>query len=694
MTVIHIDPINGNNANSGLSDEAAVLTPQNALTKAAAFFPGASADIEIALKDNWPINFPSSVFLNATHNRPGKHRLRWRSYGGGDATVTARTPVTGWAALTTYHPRGAVALHSGNARDLLCDAGFEPRRATQGRFNSSYRIHQWEPATKSVLINNALVPSVAGIGGMVIAIQEGWNVSYLPVAAIVASGVTGYSRVTFAEPAATVEFAKGTIATGPTDFAPGPYHKAQQRFWWENRVEFLTNTGDFVKWGDYFHLVLPVGMTASAFNALGAYVPNGLQTLFSINGTTTDDWADKADGIDFEGLRARHVGYVPTNFAADGWVGYDTNIAHRDGGFINLTGVITIQKARSISIRRCRGTQLSVPFLRVWTGVHGLTMEGNAFHDMDAGPINMAGSAGAGTNNGVPWTSLDNQPVEAQNIGLRMVDNVFLRTGRVLMGFTCSLGMWRLARVQRNLIQDMFGGGLQIGRGARWYEMWDYDWIVSHNHLKNVGTILTDIAAIYTNGNQSGRMPIASPPLHQLNVPLSTRLFGNKIEGVWKSDYDPIGGLTAMFYNDLGAQGGVIFLNFLKDGSTAFKTNGARWNSTRGNRVENVTTLIAHFYSALQIFPRGSNDGVRIWPPLNNPPTATDLEKWNGTGAYAAAIPFRQEFPFPSIEDVITTGGSYNSLSLYQDNGPSVPWNIEVGPVQEVRDRYADLLAA
>lgn len=707
---IYCDPVLGNDANDGLTEATAVATINVASVRQKALRWASTSGAKVRPRRGRYHNMTASIFHFFNDNLPDNQRLSYEPYGpieDGPPRITGRQQVTGWFDQPAFGANVVAAAYSGNAYDVWHDGGVEMKRATFARNNFFYRIHQWEPSTKSVLIHESLVPAVP-LTGLIMAIQIGWNHSYLPVANIV-DGPAPYKRVTFAEPAASVEFEKGTITSDPLDFSRGPYHKTQQKFWWEGRPEFCTEVGEWVRFGDFIVARKPASMTTAAFQAGGVYVPNGVSSPFrTAGGTAADNWTNKVRNIDWDGLLFKHFGWPRVNRATDGWVGYHTAQSLFDNSgttaFRVIDGIFYFHKAQSMRVRNCRFQEMSLIAVHGLQGLHDFVFEGNAYWKMDASPMFIRGGAATGTIEGVPWNSLYDQPAITQNQRLIFRDELAVDVARYYMGVAFHLGPWKDLKADHFKVKGCTNGAMTPAIGARWFEMWNTNNEISHFDIEDVMTICTDGGALYTSGNMSGRMATQPPLLHSLVHRPALKCHSGKIKNAFKSDYDPLGGSSNMTYVDLGGRSNVYFGIWYDGGQVVLSHNAAIYCSLKDCRVENVAphTGILAYYSAAQIFPRGSNVGVRVWPPMNTPANATDLEKWNATDAYEGTWPFKDAFPFASPDDVVNPtphpGGdpptNFNHLSRQVNCGPSVPWNVpDIGPRQEILDRYADILA-
>ena len=697
MTAVYVDAVSGDDANGGLSTGDAVKTPGRADVVMATLTAGASDDIEVLFKRGQTHNFAAGLTITNSDNRPSGYRLIYDAYGTGDDPVlTARTQVTGW--VVTPNSNIVVADLSGEIRNLWTDDETQIlKRATYLEDYEPTRVYQWDQDDEFVTIPTWALPVGGATDGLEIVIQMGWAWSRLPVLAIVDSAVPAHSDVTFSAEATSAEFAKGDLSDPGlgTAFAYGPYHNSSgQRFFWCSAEEFLTAPGDWFhdEVAQKLYVFLPSGATTPAeFEALGVYISNGVDTLFSVHGGGDFDSPTYAENIDFRNLEFKHVGW--THDADEGFVGYLSGFGLFDDacsmGFRKVPAVIdTTHNCKSVSVTDCYFHDLGGVGIRGNYGIQGLKISDNAFARIASSGIAYFGSV-SGTFGGSPF-SFDRIPESGQNIGGIFENNILLDVGEYYLGGALDIGAWFGAHIKHNLIKRCPDQGIKVGLGARWHGAINIrDIRVTRNEVDTVMTITVDGAGIYSNGNISGYLVVDNVDI--VGAQRGLKIYGNSLRNIITSGWDPGGGGAYGVYLDLGSQGSICYLNYLDNVTTAFELNACSYNTIVYNRITNAGSDLGVHYSGMQIFVPGADTSVLVEPPLANPPSATDIDKFYGLSGYYS---FKAMIPTFSIpEDVITTGGVYNTEALFDNNGESIVWGVtNYGPSESMRTKYATLL--
>ena len=698
MTSIYVDADDGNDANDGLSEVNAVETIGAANIIMATYTAAASEDIEVLFKRGQVHNHTATTELDNTDNRPSGYRLSYGAYGGGSRPViTARTAVTGWT--VTADPNIVVADLAGEIRNLWTDDSTKIlKRATWLEDYEPTRVHSWDEVADTVTIPTWALPVGGVTTGLEIIIQMGWSQSRLPVASVAASAVPSHTDVTFSTESKAVEFAKGDLAHAGlgTAFAYGPFHNnSGQRFFWCNAQEFLYTPGDWFhdEVAEKLYVFLPSGVsTAAEFEALGIYITNGIETIFKINGLGAEfDTPLYAENIDIKGLEFKHIGYTPT-VAAEGHIGYISGFGlYNDGGamaFREIPAAInTPWMCKSISVTDCYFHDLGGCGIRGNYGLQGLKIAGNAFARIAAAGVINFGVA-TGNFGGGPF-SFDRIPESGQNIYGIYENNIFVDIGEYYLGASLSIGAWFNARVNNNLIKDGKDQGIMVSNGARWYGGINLRNIkVMYNDIDTVLTRTVDGAGIYSSGNVSGFLVLDNQNIGGPQKGLE--IYGNRLQNIITSGWDPGGSSANGIYLDLGSQGSLVYTNSLDNVSTAFQLNAVSYNSITFNRLTNIGSDLDVHYSGMNIFIPGTDTPFLVQPPLANPPSGTDFNKFYGVGLFS----FKAMIPtFDIPEDVITTGGVYLSEAKYNNNGASIDWGVtDVGPSTAMLTEYAELI--
>ena len=688
--MVHVDAIAGDDANDGATAMGAVATLATALARMRAGLAGADDHVRIRLKGGQDHNLDGLLSITAADNRNAGQRLIFESYGAGTPFITGKRRVTGWVDAGGGLARAPL---TGVIRDVWMD-DHRPARALHGFGDASSTVVAWDEPGQAVRIADATVAPAAGWSNVDFIVQMGWAISHLPVQAVEpAVGMAGHHWVTFDPLAASVEFAKGVPGQPGlgASFAFGPYHNASgQRCWWSHAQAFMTAGGDW--WHDepagQLYMRLPAGIAdAGALDAAGVFVAGSVQDALYINGGWNPG-DEKVAEIDLSGIGFRRFGWVPPE-PAEGYVGYLPGVGLRnDGGamgFRFLPAALTVNNARSIRILGCRFQDMSHVAIRAFWGLDGLHVSRSGFGRLASAAINLGGIT-SGTYEGAPFT-FETMPASTRNGDIFVTHNVFAHGGQVYLGAACFTGAARRARVMHNLVTDWTDNGLELGNGARWFGMWTRDNVLAHNDLRRVMTVKVDGGALYKSGNVAGFVARTN---HRLADPVApARIYANRVRQVQPSGFDPAGGYAVACYLDLGSQADQIYGNDIDDVEKAFKLNCVSFATIRDNRVgPSIDELLNVTYFGFEIV-LADGSSFKIEPPLSNPPTQTDYDNFWGLNENEAFAFF---VPFTSPEAAVNPDGTWNTLSIVENNTAATQVGGPYGPDADVLALYADLI--
>lgn len=689
MISLYCNALAGDDASSGASPATALRTVAGAFARLRGVLATAADDVELLFYGeagaDIAYNFETGVFWSAADQHPAGKAVRFGAYGSGRPWWTARRRVAGWSADNGSVCRAPLA---GDHADLWLEDGTKLVPAQFGRNADYQRVVLWEPGTKSLIVSSYHLPPIAGVDGLVLAIQMGWSISYLRVAAIATVSLPGYSnvsRVTF-EPEGDLEFAKAHGGMGAL-FAYGPYHAVGQRFWWEGRREFLAQARG--SWwhdrvNDEVHINLPAHVgSAQVLDAIGVHASNGLSTIFSvgaaIDGTVVRD-------VLVEDIGIKHVGWAYP--AANGYVGYGIGVHfENDGGSIAYASIpfaLAIYRCTGVAIRRCHWKDVGPVGLGGFHATKHVIVDGNAFERM-AGPSVQFNAVLPPFDDMPPWSWAEH---------LLFANNIGVDTGWRWTGSCFGIGPWAGARVLNNYVRDCTDDAFYINTGARCVPGWPHDILVMDNDVVRAMTLTTDGGAYYTSGNLNRRRLSAHSPIHPPGPHL--RMIRNRARDIRTSGYDPLGGHSAVFYTDLGSEGVVIAQNEAVNADLFWLENCGRYSAVNSNRLVNVVKSEHISYAGFNdARDAGGIDSTTLYePPLTNPPGPTDIAKFEGTGAWAGRA-FRDAIPFPTIAHCFKGATTdYDSLSSRFGNGSAVAVNVAlVGPDAATRARFFSLMA-
>lgn len=669
MTDLWVDP-DGDDTHDGLTSATAKGSWAAAIALTAAVATAASATVALNVvgRPGKTLNVSAAAYLSSTANIPGDARIVLRGVGETQPIVTARTQFAdGWKDVKPGLVRRVLPVGL-DFRDVWLANGTHVTQSSEGRFNDYYRVWQWDPDNQALLISSYLVPAVNDVSKLEMVIVQGWSISYLKVHSMASAG-GGLHRVFFDEPPREIEYAKGTFGETALGmpFAFGPYHASGQRFWWEGAKEFLYEGSKWTVDGGYLYVSLPPGVAnAAAFMAAGGvYLPNGATTAFS---AFRPNGEDRVRNLTIDNIGFQHFGWNTPNTV--GYVGYLSGTALVNNGgtyaFSPIPAVVSVAHGSSVEIKDCSFRDLGAMGVLA-TACQDVAVEGNRFEYIGATALMYGWSA---DNFATPTPDELNRDSLIRNNYLRNIGNTY-------MGSAVFAGAYKRLLVEHNHFEDCADDGLGVGVGALFGGNAYGDWTIRLNKFIRVMTIVTDGAAIYVNGNPCGQR-VYGPSMHPTHD--TVRVYLNYFENVRKSTMDAQGGETACVYFDLGTQGGLVYCNVAVDCDLFANENCAPYNTFVSNKLVRVVAERKTFYSGFNV-EDGAGGYILYEPPLNNPPTTQDNQKFYGTDGWAGR-PFYEVVFFSTPQECVNADGTYNTTSTFANNNDAVNVDARYAGVQ------------
>jgi len=686
---MYADPVNGNDANDGLTLEAPVKTLSSLLSKIASQVQGGAHNIVAYLRGG-DFNIPSTLAITADHVA-STYTLEIRNFGNEGPVISSHTdPITtGWEAVGWSPNVYKVNLASNpphyTVRQLWDSDGNDMPRTSFSKRSKLMKINSWDNVNKQVVVNFFPNLSLPYLSEMVI--PMGWNISRLKVLGVAAVG-DGTYRVSFYEACRDAEFAKGDvdfIGSSPgfgLPFAVGPYHQADQYFWVENAIEFLDSPGEW--YYDYvtseLYMYAPVGVyNAQDMNNKGFRFPSEVDNALFISGL---DGAP-VKNVRLYGLRFRNFGWTGTdNPNAIGYVGYAAGISGtvETGNWVYkyMPACVTVSYAENVSIEQCLFADLGGQALYFSNGTKEINVSECAF-------INVSGPA----LNSVASGALFDATTESQQAkNLTWYSNFVYNCAWEYTGAAVFAGPAKNFIVNNNSIFWCPQIGINFGYGGRFDPNWASGGEVSYNHIYKSMNLCTDGGAIYTNDNITNTFPMTQIATeHKYNPGL--RIINNRIDTARASGFDSSGGEVTAIYMDIGAVWTIVKHNIINDADVGFLENGGRLNLIEGNKLTNVTKLNEVFFSAQN---RVTDTSVTLYTAPSSPSDPAASAKFDG-GTYSGVTypPFKEMFPYASVAAMFDGGGNWVSLSTFNNNNvDQTPLTWDLGVNKRTRSLWKE----
>ncbi|MEO7016348.1 MAG: hypothetical protein ABI130_06980, partial [Leifsonia sp.] len=222
-----VDPVNGNDANSGSSSAQAFRTLTQAQTAVRSVNSSMSGDIVVNLEGG-TYTQTSPLSLTDLDSGSNGHTVSWQAVPGQTPVISGAQAVTGWTSAGGGVYKASVG--SLDFRQLYVNGA----RATRARFpdnGSWFQMTGSNASAQTITVPAASVSSwTSGAPEMVLETQ--WGESYLRVKNIVVNG--GTATVSFQSTESNILFQR----PNPTLSNGSPFH-------WEGALAFVTQPGEW-----------------------------------------------------------------------------------------------------------------------------------------------------------------------------------------------------------------------------------------------------------------------------------------------------------------------------------------------------------------------------------------------------------------------------------------------------------------
>ncbi len=477
-----VDPVSGNDSNSGTSTSQAFRTLARAQTAVRTVDGSMSGDVVVNLM-NGTYAPSSTLSLNSSDSGTNGYYVRWQAASGATPVISGTQAVTGWTSVAGGQYKASVGSLS--FRQLYIN-GVEATRA-QSPDNGWYQITSADNVNKTMTVPASSVGTWPGSGAREMVLETQWGESYLRVASIVTNGAN--ATVTFNAAEAGIIFQR-----------PYPILAAGSAFKWQNEASFVTQPGEWYL-DNPSHTVYYLPRAGENMPSATVAAPS-LQTLVDISGANLNS---PAHNISFSGII-----FTGTNWNFPTTSGY----LNAQGGLYNVSSnnqnqqyvarppaAVHVSDANSIQITGNRFRDVGSTALDLDHGTHDSSAVGNVINGAAGNGILL----GKFSDPNVEYHTLYNPPSSPAGEDVREVatnntikNNLIVRVGTDYLGTAGINAGWTSGSIiQHNEISDTPWAGITVGWGWQHNTGAASNNSIMYNEIGNSLNRLCDTGAIY-----------------------------------------------------------------------------------------------------------------------------------------------------------------------------------------------------
>jgi len=496
----YVDPVNGNDANSGTTLTSPFKSIDKARTVVRTINSSMTGDIYVYLRGG-NYSLTSTITFTELDGGTNGYNVFYKAFNNEMPIISGEKTITGWtlydAAKNIYKASTGYAI---DTRQLFVNG----KRATRARSTDtlpySSMVYDANNLCLGYVSPKAEILGWKNISNLEMVYNVKWTNSRCGVASVAAQGAS--VMVTMKQPGFRYMTNRGlTNVTTP--------------WYYENAYELLDDEGEW-----YLDKTGAINGTANTFyykpysaeNIASAVVAAPvLEKLIVIQGSSI---TSPVSNITFEGISLAYTTWLNPN-SNTGHSDAQNNVLRQTSSnmFIASGAAITLKYAGSIAFERCNFSQLGCTGINMYAGCQNNLIRGCTFKDISA--------------NGVQIGDYKNWSVStSENYILQTDARFILKNNDVINNYFDRCGVeYRSSNaigasypqdmnIDYNEIANMPYGGTHVGWGWQQYStsiMKNNS--VKHNYIHNVLAELDDCAGIYflgPNGSSANITPVDS----------------------------------------------------------------------------------------------------------------------------------------------------------------------------------------
>ncbi|WP_055526375.1 RICIN domain-containing protein [Streptomyces graminilatus] len=559
-TNFYVDPVNGNDSNSGTSTGSAFKTVQAAKAAVAAINSSMSDDIVVNLRGGtYPLTAP--ITFGASDSGNNGHTVIYQAYNGETPVISGGKAITGWTTASNGEYKASVG--SLDFRQLYVNGV----RATRSRYpdiGSDFQLQGSDKPNKLLKVLSSQVSNWNQLSRVEMMLETQWGESYLRLNSI--SSANGIANISIQNHEAGILFQR-----------PWPQLSDGSPLHFENAHEFLNEPGEF--YVDTATQTVYYKPRAGEDMSTATVQAPAVETLFDVKGANLNSPAHdlKFSGITFTQttwMEATNNGYLNAQSG-----NYNISSDNNNNQFVGRPpGGVQAANADRISFTGNTFTQMGASALDLSHGVHDSTVTGNVITDISGNGINV----GKFSDPTVEYHSVYNPPTTPAGEDAREVvknitikNNLITRIGEDYLGTAgIDAGFVNSTTIDHNDISDTPWAGISLGWGWQSAANAEGNNSISFNRIGNVMNRLCDSAGIY----------------HLSNDP-NTVINGNYVHDVLRSPV-ACGSAVSGIYLDEGSNNMTVSNNVLSQTDTQINQNRNGTNVTLTNNTTSGDTVI------------------------------------------------------------------------------------------------------
>ncbi|WP_030441227.1 RICIN domain-containing protein [Actinoplanes subtropicus] len=518
-TNYYVDPVNGNDSNSGTSTAAAFRTIQAAQTAVRGVNANMSGDIVVNLRGG-TYSLTGPIAFGTSDSGTNGHNVIYQAYNGENPVVTSGQSITGWSAVGNGEYQASVGTR--NFRQLYVN-GVRATRARYPDLGSDFQLTSVDSANKLLKISSSQIANWGNFSQVEMELELQWAETFLRLKSF--SNSNGTASVSIQDHEAGILFQR-----------PWPQLVSGSPFHFENAHEFLNEPGEFyvdtTAQKVYYRPRAGEDMSTATVQA-----PT-LPTLFTITGTSLDS---PAHNLQFSGITFTQTTWMEAsnNGELNGQGGnYNISSDTSNHQYVNRPPAgVYVADADNISFTGNTFTQMGATALDLHHGVHNSTVTGNVIYDIAGNGI-MLGKFSDPT---VEYHSIYNPPTSPAGEDAREVVKTITVTDNLITGIgedypgTAGIdaGFVNSTTINHNDISDTPWAAISLGWGWQSAANAEGNNSISYNRIGNVMNRLCDSAGIYHLSNDPGTV-INSNYIH--DVLRSSAACGSAVAGIYTDE--------------------------------------------------------------------------------------------------------------------------------------------------------------
>ncbi|GAA0698529.1 hypothetical protein GCM10010193_61800 [Kitasatospora atroaurantiaca] len=617
-TNFYVDPVNGNDSNSGTSTASAFRTVQAAQNAVRAINANMADDIVVNLRGG-TYTLTGPIAFGTTDSGTNGHTVVYQAYNGETPVISGGKSITGWTAAANGEYKASIGTT--NFRQLYVN-GVRATRARYPDAGTDFNLQGSDKTNKLLKVLASQTSNWGNLNQVEMMLETQWGESYLRLKSISTSGST--ANISIQDHEAGILFQR-----------PWPQLADGSPFHFENAHEFLNEPGEFYV-DTAAQTVYYKPRPGEDMSTAAAQAPT-VQTLFDVKGISLNS---PAHDLRFSGITfARTTWMEPTNNGYLNGQGGNYNISadNNNNQYVGRPPAgVQAAYADRVSFTNNTFTQMGSTALDLSHGVHDSSAIGNYLYDIAGNGI-MVGKFSDPT---VEYHTVYNPPTTPAGEDAREVvknvavkNNLITRTGQDYLGTAgVNAGFVNGTAIDHNDISDTPWAGISLGWGWQSAANAEGNNSVSYNRIGNVMNRLCDSAAIYHLSNDPGTV-FNGNYIH--DVVRGPAACGSAVAGLYTDEgsdnmtlSNNVLSHTDGFINQNRNGSNVTLTNNTTSGDTVIKASGLesayQWMTARPNLAYNKPASSSSVYgTGTEPSKAVDNNGATGWSP-----TGSDTSAW------------------------------------------------------------------